>query len=41
MQLHNISKEAPEYFYNRLNQNEKIDLFSIVKFTNELNKLFL
>ncbi len=40
-QLYTIYKDAPEYYFKTLSQNHQIDLFSVVKFTNELNKLFV
>ena len=39
-QLNSMRQDAPEFFYTTLKQNGEIDLFSIVKFSNELKKKF-
>jgi hypothetical protein len=39
-QLHGISRTAPEFFFTTISQNGDVDLYSIVKFLNELKKTF-
>lgn len=35
-----LSKEAPTYFYDTISQSNKIDLFSVLSFVEEFEKLF-
>jgi hypothetical protein len=39
-QLYGVSKTAPEFFFSSLKQNDNVDLYSILKFLNELKKIF-
>lgn len=39
-QLFKISKTAPEAFFRELNKSGQLDLLSIVRFVNELERLF-
>jgi hypothetical protein len=39
-QFYQVSREAPEYFFKTLSHDHKVELFAVVKFINELNKLF-
>jgi hypothetical protein len=40
IQLNEIKKQSSDYFYTSISHNNKIDLISVVYFTNEFQKLF-
>jgi hypothetical protein len=39
-QLYLIYKQSPDYYFQSISHNGKIELTEVIKFTNELKKLF-
>lgn len=40
MQLNSVKKTAPDYFYTAISKNNQIELFAVLKFSIEFEKLF-